>query len=114
MPKGGKRPGAGRPRGLKNRIQRLRARKTLRKRELDAVSRGTTPLEYCLSVMRDPSIDVHRRDKLAMAAMPYCHAKLERPIKPGKKELLDIAAAQAGQDSEWGTDLQVPGEVPFN
>jgi hypothetical protein len=106
MPSGGKRPGAGRPKGARNkkRAQRL-GRVRLSRRELDAVSRGTTPLEYCLSVMRDPSIDVSRRDRLAIAAMPYCHAKIERPQKLGKKERAELAADSAGSNTEWGSDL---------
>jgi len=111
MPHGGYRPGAGRPKGS---FKRQKKGKAAKKRDIDTAFRGDSPKEYLLSVMRDPSVDVYRRDKAAIAAAPYCHAKIERAAKPGKKQLLDIAAAQAGQDSEWGTDLQVPGEVPFN
>ena len=109
MPSGGKRPGAGRPKGARNkkRAQKL-GRIRLSRRELDAVSRGTTPLEYCLSVMRDLTVNVDRRDKLAVAAMPYCHAKLERPAKLGKKELQELAAEEAGANTEWGDDLLGP------
>jgi hypothetical protein len=95
---------AGRPKGSRTR----RRRHKLGRRELDAVSRGVTPLEYALSIMRDASLDVHRRDKMAMAAMPYCHAKLERPAKLGKKDLLEIAAENAGAGTEWGNDLVGP------
>ena len=43
-----------------------------------------------------------------MAAMPYCHAKLERPAKLGKKELQELAAEEAGANTEWGDDLLGP------
>ena len=33
-------------------------------------------VEYLLSVMRDESAEVHRRDQAARDAAPYCHAKL--------------------------------------
>jgi hypothetical protein len=109
MASGGRRVGAGRPKGSRNRkrAQKL-GRVRLSRRELDAVSRGKTPLEYALSVMRDPAVEVERRDKLAMAALPYCHAKIERPAKLGKKEALELAAEEAGTDSEWADLLGSP------
>jgi hypothetical protein len=53
-------------------------------------------------------VEVERRDKLAMAALPYCHAKIERPAKLGKKEALELAAEEAGTDSEWADLLGSP------
>jgi hypothetical protein len=37
---------------------------------------GETPLEYMIRVMRDPSLDAHRRDEMAKAAAPYLHSRL--------------------------------------
>ena len=37
---------------------------------------GETPLEYKLRVMRDPTVDHDRRDKMAIAAAPFIHPKL--------------------------------------
>lgn len=34
-----------------------------------------TPLEYALEVMNDPSIDEMRRDRMAIAALPFMHPK---------------------------------------
>jgi hypothetical protein len=34
------------------------------------------PLDYKLSVMRDPAADQKRRDAMAMAAAPYLHPRL--------------------------------------
>lgn len=42
-----------------------------------------TPLEYALHVMNDPRESKDRRDRLAVAAMPYVHAKVG---EGGKKE----------------------------
>jgi hypothetical protein len=41
-----------------------------------AEASGTLPLDYMLSVMRDPAADQKRRDAMAMAAAPYLHPKL--------------------------------------
>ena len=37
---------------------------------------GELPLDYMLRVMRDPTADDNRRDHMAKAAAPYCHARL--------------------------------------
>jgi hypothetical protein len=34
------------------------------------------PVDYMLRVMRDKSVDHDRRDKMAVAAAPFLHAKL--------------------------------------
>jgi len=65
---GGKRPGAGRPKGSKNTRSVELA--------LKAHEGGITPLEYMLSVMRDESATQPRRDDMAKAAGPYLHPKL--------------------------------------
>jgi hypothetical protein len=65
---GGKRPGAGRPKGSKNTRTAELARK--------AVEGGITPLEYMLKIMRDDEAPWARRDDMAKAAGPYLHPKL--------------------------------------
>jgi hypothetical protein len=57
---------------------------------LAAKATGILPLDYMLSVMRDPNADHKRRDAMAMAAAPYLHARLT-PIDPK----LSPAAAEA-------------------
>ena len=37
---------------------------------------GKTPLDYMISVMRDPKADARRRDAMAAAAAPYVHHRL--------------------------------------
>jgi hypothetical protein len=70
MGRGGKRPGAGRPSGLRN-------KKTME--QVAAVQEsGITPLDYMLSVMRAPSGTVEDAVRLdaAKAAAPYVHPRL--------------------------------------
>jgi hypothetical protein len=68
MPRGGKRPNAGRKVG------------SLTKRTRDiaeaAAASGETPLDYMLRVMRDPAVDDGRRDEMAKSAASFIHAKL--------------------------------------
>ena len=66
--KGGKRPGAGRPAGARN-------RKTA---EMTAAieASGMTPLEYMVAVMRDSDVDAQMRLEAARGAAPYVHARL--------------------------------------
>ena len=70
---GGKRAGAGRPTGAKNKLWfELPEQRVL----YEGVE---TPLAYLLQVMRDPRADWRRRDKAARAAAPYCHSKPAAP-----------------------------------
>lgn len=67
MPRGGARPGAGRPKGAKNKATLLREA---------AVKFGIVPLDYLLSVMVDESQPDELRLAAAKAALPYCHSRL--------------------------------------
>src|SRR5947207_2643713 len=60
---GGKRPGAGRPKGAAS-----RANEQVRE---EAAATGELPLAYTLRIMRDPSQPVGRRDDMAKAAAPF-------------------------------------------
>jgi hypothetical protein len=68
MSRGGKRPGAGRPKGALNRSTRaiLEAAK----------ASGEMPIEYMLRVMRDEKVYGLRRDKMALAVAPYLYPRL--------------------------------------
>ena len=68
MPRGGYRPGAGRPKGSKNGEKRADV-------EAVACRLGLTPLEYMLAIMRDENEDPDRRLRMAIAAAPFVHAK---------------------------------------
>lgn len=71
MPSGGKRPGAGRPRGSK-------AKKT--KLLLAAAEAGELPVDFLLRVMRDESVDAMVRLDCAKAAAPYLHPRLAASV----------------------------------
>ena len=66
--RGGKRQGAGRPKGVSN-------RRTVEMRAEMAAS-GELPLDYMLRVMRDETAEAARRDAMAKAAAPYVHPTL--------------------------------------
>ncbi len=67
--RGGKRPGAGRKKGSKNQKTRVF---NARIKAADAL-----PLDYMLRVMRDSKANKDRRDKMAIAAAPYIHPRLQ-------------------------------------
>src|SRR5690349_11228419 len=69
MMHGGPRNGAGRPKGARNKRQQAMV-------DALAVPAGVTPLAYMLRVMNDPAAPVQRRDKMALAAAPFLHSKL--------------------------------------
>ena len=66
--RGGRRPGAGRPKGAVSK----------KSKELIAAveATGVTPLDFLLSVMRDSKKDLEYRIDAAKSAAPYVHPKL--------------------------------------
>ena len=68
MPRGGARPGAGRPTGQRDRF----AQQSIRR----VVDEGTTPLDFMLSVLRDEKKPEAVRMDAAKAAAPYVHPRL--------------------------------------
>jgi hypothetical protein len=66
-----------------------------------------SPLEYLIEVINDPKVDPHRRDTMALAAMPYCHHKVEGR-RVSKKQQTEKAARRAvtGGSVAWGNDLR--------
>lgn len=75
MARGGARDGAGRKAGTPNKANaELKAK----------AAGGEMPAEYMLRVMRDPSVEHDRRDKMAIAASPYYHQKLSNLEVTGK------------------------------
>ena len=108
MPKrGGFRVGAGRPKGVKETQPRTRQNPENSSPAPDialaAINAGMTPLEYMLAVMRDPGADQVRRDRMAMAAAPYCHGRMS-DNRVGKKDQARIDAATASEDSDLAYD----------
>jgi hypothetical protein len=65
---GGKRPGAGRKRGARNKVTFAR--------EAELAASGLTPLDYMLSILRDPEASREDRKWASEKAAPYCHHRL--------------------------------------
>ena len=87
---GGKQPGAGRPRGSRNRRTR---------EAIAAAEQGVSPLDFLLGVMRDSSLDLGYRIEAAKAAAPYVHPKLSH------------VQVQATTDHRHLTDEQLDAEI---
>lgn len=91
--RGGKRPGAGRKKGGKNEKSRIFDAKVK--------ASGALPLDYMLRVMRDSKAHKDRRDKMAIAAAPYVHPRLQAvehitppptdPSQTGQTDMLVLA-----------------------
>jgi hypothetical protein len=65
---GGKRPGAGRPKGSKAKRHKVVID--------EALLSGLMPIEWMLAVLRDPEAEQSRRDDMAKAAANYLHPRL--------------------------------------
>jgi hypothetical protein len=69
------------------------------------------PLDYLLALIADETIDPQRRDRAAIAALPFCHSRPAERFQPlGKKAQAELNALNAGQGSDWigpwGNDLE--------
>lgn len=90
--RGGYRPGAGRP---KNAV--LAPADVPRDIRAAAREVQMTPLEYMLAVMNDPDVDAARRDRMAIAAAPFVHARAEA-VAGGKKAQRQERAEQSAAE----------------
>ena len=68
--------------------------------QAEIAASGEVPLDYMLAVMRDPTADPARRDRMAIAAAPLCHARVS-DLRLGKKEA-EFAAAREPRDTPLG------------
>ena len=96
MPKGGRREGAGRPRGSRAR----RTRETVAKAE----ALGPTPLEVLLESMHAARAEGERAEAVecAKAAAPYVHSKLAPTLPPAPvHEGLDWSVLSDGELAEF-------------
>ena len=75
MPRGGARPGAGRPKGVPNRRTRKLTEATAEAVAI-AAKQGVTPLQHMMNVLHDPNATPTRKDAMAASAAPYVHCKL--------------------------------------
>ena len=103
MARGGYRPGAGRPIGAKTRQVKCKDRippdiiRAAKKSDM-------SPLDYMLAVMRNDEVESARRDRMAVAAAPFCHPRIS-DNRFGKKDAAAEAARDAGIGSGWSDDL---------
>jgi hypothetical protein len=105
MPRGGSRPGAGRPRKVPG-----ESAKTFTNSPHRAAS-DQSPLDYMLAIMRDPTADTARRDRMALAAAAYVHPR----GGIGKKETAQETARAVGKGrfATPPTPLRlIPGSKP--
>jgi len=70
---------------------------------------ATTPLQHMLSVLNDPTAAPNRKDRMAIAAAPYCHPRL---AEKGKKTVAAEQAERAGEGGEWADDLEYADGLP--
>lgn len=108
MPRGGARKGAGRPRKPRTPDE---LRELADQIEADNPSPDSAPghryetaLDFAMAVINDDTKPLSERRRLAIAALPFQHARItERP--QGKKDERKRAAQTAGEGSGWGADL---------
>lgn len=92
MASGGYRPGAGKPKGSKNKRPGSAQGNDTVAPPSAPVSAGLTRLEHMLAIMNDPKADPASRARMAIAAAPVVH---QRSIEPGKNEMKAKAAKSA-------------------
>lgn len=99
MARGGFRPGAGRPKGSKS--GRVSVENGIPSDVLPASAKsGMTPLEYMLGVMRNTEADQARRDRMAIAAAPFVHARADT-VQEGKKAQRQAAAEVSASEGRF-------------
>ena len=106
MARGGFRAGAGRPKTAKT-PKALALKDAPADIKSAARKSKLNPLDYMLQVMNDDDAEAARRDRMAIAAAPFVHARPGDTPK-GKKEAASEAAQTAGEGTEWGDDLAGP------
>jgi len=95
MTHGGKRKGAGRPVGAKNKLT---------EEIVKAVKEsGDTPLEFILSIYRDEERSIDIRIDAAKAALPYVHGKMSTQLEHSGEvdsKVVHLSAEEATAISE--------------
>jgi len=87
MSSGGYRPGSGRPR---TDIDALIPTEYMPKPRRNGECERKTPLEYLVDLYNDVTADVQRRDRAAIAALPFVHRHMAKMTKAEEKQdLLD-------------------------
>ena len=81
MAHGGKRAGAGRPKGSTAPLKGM-----ARKKVMKALDSDTSPLDYILGVIKDPETYNDKRFQAAKEALPYVHPRLANVTHSGDAE----------------------------
>lgn len=105
MASGGFRPGAGRPKGAK--APKAKPVKVAADIKKAARKSRMTPLDYMLTVMNDAESDGDRRDRMAIAAAPYVHARAS-DAAGGKKEQQQEEADRLSREGKFATPSPPP------
>jgi len=72
-----------------------------------------TPLAYMLAVINDPDADYSRRDKLAVAALPFCHPRIaDREI--GKRDRVRKTVEAIINGDGWGDVIRPKPDIQFD
>ena len=82
MAGGGKQPGAGRPKGSRN--------KATTARQAKIAASGKTPLDFMIDHLRDESAPMAERIDCAKAAAPYVHPKLQATTISGGEKPIEV------------------------
>jgi hypothetical protein len=96
MPRGGKREGAGRPKGAANKASVAR--------QAEIAASGLTPLDYMLGILRDEARDETQRFEAAKAAAPYVHPRLASTEVRGELQVNDVSADPELSEAEWSRE----------
>ena len=94
MASGGRRPGAGRPRGSKTKKTKLL---------LAAAEAGELPIDFLLRIMRDESLDAGIRMDAAKSVAPYLSPRLQATLVKEAKEDLEVVLVSFATVYEDGT-----------
>jgi hypothetical protein len=101
MPRGGARPGAGRPLGRRS-SSTLKREAALRR----AAARNLGPVEFLLSEMRDLSLPREQRQLIAKWVAPYVSPRLS------SVEVVKSVKAMTTEELEWAIADASRGAVP--
>lgn len=96
MARGGYRPNSGPKKGAKYNKSGEKTVKSDIPADIqdEAAAENLDPLSYMLKVMNDPNAEKERRDRMAVAAAPFCHSR--KGEGQGKKQEKDDRAKAAG------------------
>lgn len=116
MPRGGARPGAGRPKKSKSASPAVRkVVRDLKRKPSKAAGKAAevhkTALEFAMAMINDPNVEMDDKVRLAIAAMPFQHPKLEGKTA-GKKEERADAAKRVSSGGRFAT--QAPPKLVVN